>query len=304
MASAPPENTGCETHHEDEEPAMASLKRAIAGRRDVVAVAEMIGEQTLLRMACEIHEIAARVPRFSTTNVRRVVISTSHTMRVVLDGDPSDADVSSEVYFAACRDQRAYRGFAFAVITAAEDRVGGFSVPPVSLQYRFSLFHPTELVDFELSCLLVYLENCPRDHATPSAFVKISSWLGRVGRETSPLNRMRCLLLRSCHWMLNTLMFMCHLMPFSERFVLPHWCMSRYLLAGNPPPLVVAMFSAPPVSKFSLPNAPFRVDCVAYRADGVLSAAWRADAFRHALVYWWHGESRRKPSPPLFQSIC
>lgn len=82
----------------------------------------------------------------------------------------------------------------------------------------------------------MYLENCPRSHATPSTFAKVLAWLGVAGRRTSPFERVRCLFLRSCHWVLNTLMFMVHVKPFDDEFVLPHWYMARYLLANNPPP--------------------------------------------------------------------
>ncbi|AFR32448.1 tegument protein UL7 [Leporid alphaherpesvirus 4] len=283
---------------------MAALRCALAGRRDVMNVAEMVGDQTLLRMACEVHEIAARVPRFSTTNVRRLAVTTSFSIRVFLDGAAGASDISSSEYFEACKAQRAYRGFVVAVITAAEDRVGCLAIPPVMLPHRFALLCPDNLTDFELACMLVYLENCPRDHITPSSSVIISSWLSWVGKKTSPLNRTRCLLIRSCQYMLNTLMFMCRLGPIDERFVLPHWAMALYLLSGSPPPIVAALFSAASPPAFRLSSVPFRTDCFAYRSDGVLSAAWRSDEFRHALVSWWHSEPRRAPGPPLFQDIC
>ncbi|AHM96201.1 tegument protein UL7 [Papiine alphaherpesvirus 2] len=285
----------------EEETAAAALRRAVAGDRDLVGVAEAISHQALLRMACEVRQTAGRDVRFTATGVARVDVTPDRRLRFVLDGGPADALTASEEYFARCRGQAAHRGFAFAVVLAREDHVYSLCVPPLVLPHRLSVFRPECLEDFELACLLMYLENCPRSHATASAFVKISAWLAAVGRRTSPFDRVRCLLLRSCQWMLNTLMFMVHVEPFDDQYVLPHWCMARYLLENSPPPILTALFRAAPSRVFRLPVRPdASLECVAYNPDGVLSGGWAAEDFRAGLVAWWSSDGPKTQTTALF----
>lgn len=213
--------------------------------------------------------------------------------------------MTSEDYFKRCCGQASYRGFAVAVLTANEDHVHSLAVPPLVLLHRFSLFNPRDLLDFELACLLMYLENCPRSHATPSTFAKVLAWLGVAGRRTSPFERVRCLFLRSCHWVLNTLMFMVHVKPFDDEFVLPHWYMARYLLANNPPPVLSALFCATPTSSsFRLPGPPPRSDCVAYNPAGIMGSCWASEEVRAPLVYWWLSETPKRQTSSLFYQFC
>ncbi|AIA09500.1 tegument protein UL7 [Macacine alphaherpesvirus 1] len=288
----------------EEETAAAALRRAVAGDRDLVGVAEAISHQALLRMACEVRQATRHNVRFTATGVVRVNVTPDHRLHFVLDGCPDDALTASDAYFARCRDQSAHRGFAFAVVLAKEDHVHSLCIPPLVLPHRLSVFWPERLEDFELACLLMYLENCPRAHATASAFVKISAWLAALGRRTSPFDRVRCLLLRSCQWMLNTLMFMVHVEPFDEQYVLPHWCMARYLLANNPPPILTALFRAAPSRVFRLPVQPkTNLECVAYNSQGVLAAGWASEDFRAGLVSWWSSDAPKTQTSALFYRL-
>ncbi|BAP00686.1 tegument protein UL7 [Pteropodid alphaherpesvirus 1] len=294
MAAGPPN---------DSETAAAALRHAIAGDRSLVETVETISGQTLLRMACEVRQVASHAPRFSATTIAGISISPCCALSFQLDGAPGDTHTPSQVFFQQCRSQAAYRGFVFAVITAAEDHVNTLAVPPLVLTHRFALFNPTELIDFNLASMLMYLENCPRSHATPSLFVKISTWLGVMSRRTSPLERMRCLLIRSCQWMLNTLMFMVGVDPFDEKFVMPHWYMAKYLLANNPPSILTALFCAAPSGAFQLPCPISRTDSVAFAAEGILNTAWKADDFRASLIYWWMFVKTKRPLTALFYCI-
>lgn len=289
----------------DEGTAAAILKQAIAGDRSLVEVAEGISNQALLRMACEVRQVSDRQPRFTATSVLRVDVTPRGRLRFVLDGSSDDAYVASEDYFKRCGDQPTYRGFAVVVLTANEDHVHSLAVPPLVLLHRLSLFRPTDLRDFELVCLMMYLENCPRSHATPSLFVKVSAWLGVVARHASPFERVRCLLLRSCHWILNTLMCMAGVKPFDDELVLPHWYMAHYLLANNPPPVLSALFCATPQSSaLQLPGPVPRTDCVAYNPAGVMGSCWNSKDLRSALVYWWLSGSPKRRTSSLFYRFC
>ncbi|ADO13821.1 tegument protein UL7 [Saimiriine alphaherpesvirus 1] len=282
-----------------EETALAALKKAVDRDLDIVAVAEEVSGQALLRLVCEVRQVASRAPRLTTTGISRANVTPAGQLSYVLEGAADDQETPSIEYFQQCRSQLAYKGFACAVITASEDRVDSLAPPALVLRHRLVLFRPTALADFELLTVLMYLESCPPDHATPSMFVRLSAWLKRVGRRTSPLQRLRCLLLRSCQWVLNTLMFMAHVEPFSDAFVLPHWYLARCLMAaGETLPIVGALFSAPTIGP--PPQSSTRDDCVAYRHDSIMSRPWKSEVFRRALLDWWASVPNKTRGESLF----
>ncbi|AMB17045.1 tegument protein [Macropodid alphaherpesvirus 1] len=288
---------------DDDETAITVLKQALHGNRCLADVAELISSQTLLRLACEIHQIAAHTPRFSASNIIHVHITPCLELRLTLGGGIKDVTVSSKEYLQQCKKQPAYQGMAFAVITATEDRVYDLSIPPMLLQHRFCLFYPSELLDLELAIMLMYLENCPAPHATSSTFVKISAWLGAIERRTPPAHRMRSLLLRSCRWILNTLMHMVSLTPFDKQRVLPHWFMAKQLLVDNPPSIIAALFHPDPAQAFKLPTSNLRTECVVSTADGVLGPIWRSEGFKQSLMYWWLHTTHHQTTDNLFYKV-
>ncbi|AQS79209.1 tegument protein UL7 [Ateline alphaherpesvirus 1] len=292
MAAPSPRDSG--------ETALATLRRAVSHGPDLAGVAETVGDQTLLRLACEVRQVAGHAPRISATAIARLNVSPGGQLSFVLEGAPADQETPSPEYHRQCLDQPAYRGLVCAAITAAEDRVDSLGVQPPTLQHRLVLLRPAALADFELLAALMFLENCPPALATPGLFVRVSAWLGRVARRTSPLQRLRRLLLRSCRWVLNTLMFMTNVDPFSDALVLPHWYMARCLLSsGAPPPVVAALFDTPP-GPGPDPGPAAETDCVAYSPDGVMGRPWRSEAFRRALVSWWTSPVAKTRDPDLF----
>ncbi|QOD40166.1 tegument protein [Macropodid alphaherpesvirus 4] len=288
---------------DDDESAITVLKQALDGTRCLADVATQISEQTLVRLACEIHQITAHDPRFSASNIINVNITPCLGLMLTLGGGVEGVTVSSKEYLQQCRKQPAYKGMAFAVMTANEDRVYALSVPPILLQHRFCLFYPSKLLEFELAMMLMYLENCPTSHATSSAFVKISAWLGVIERRTTPADRVRTLLLRSCRWILNTLMHMVGINPFDKNRVLPHWVMAKLLLVKNPPSIITDLFLPHSAKAFKLPTANLRTECVVSTADGVLGPLWRNEDVKHSLMYWWLHTKEPQTMENLFYKV-
>ncbi|RXF20308.1 hypothetical protein EG863_15490, partial [Enterococcus faecalis] len=128
---------------------------------------------------------------------------------------------SCDEYRRRCLAGEAFRGFAFAVVTAAEDRVLSLAVPPVALPHRLALVRPEDPTEFALCVLQMFLENCPAAEADAARCLRLGRWLERA--RAPPAQKLRRLLHVGATRALNTLMFAAHLSPLDETRVLPHY---------------------------------------------------------------------------------
>ena len=92
----------------------------------------------------------------------------------------SGETVSCDEYRRRCLAGEAFRGFAFAVVTAAEDRVLSLAVPPVALPHRLALVRPEDPTEFALCVLQMFLENCPAAEADAARCLRLGRWLERA----------------------------------------------------------------------------------------------------------------------------
>ncbi|RXF57678.1 hypothetical protein EG867_15785 [Enterococcus faecalis] len=99
------------------------------------AVMDELAWHALPRLVCEVREVPGLIPVFTSASVTDArVEGAALTLRL-----ESGETVSCDEYRRRCLAGEAFRGFAFAVVTAAEDRVLSLAVPPVALPHRLAL---------------------------------------------------------------------------------------------------------------------------------------------------------------------
>ncbi|SCL76966.1 tegument protein UL7 [Spheniscid alphaherpesvirus 1] len=277
------------------------VERAAVGDGSVSAIVEELSWQAVPRIMCEVREVQGRQPRFVTGSVRGMRSNDDgRTLVLNLDGSNDVCETTCEEYMKQCLDQEAFRGFAFAVLTAFEDRVNTLAVSPIILKHRIVLFRPEDPVDFALCVLIMFLENCHKNQASPSLFVQISVFMRYAWKKVTPTTKTRRLLCVGVTWLLNTLMFMTGFLPFADKHVLPNHRIVKHLLdIKQPPSVLMAVYNAGVGPKFDLPKDAVECPRGAFQPrDGVLNSAFKQQWLANVLYYWWtteleklHGEN-------------
>ncbi|AJW72284.1 UL7 [Suid alphaherpesvirus 1] len=260
------------------------------------AVMDELAWHALPRLVCEVREVPGLIPVFTSASVTDArVEGAALTLRL-----ESGETVSCDEYRRRCLAGEAFRGFAFAVVTAAEDRVLSLAVPPVALPHRLALVRPEDPTEFALCVLQMFLENCPAAEADAARCLRLGRWLERA--RAPPAQKLRRLLHVGATRALNTLMFAAHLSPLDETRVLPHYPIAQRLLsAPRAPPVVDALFAAGFGPLLGLPgDAPPPDGLVRTRPGGALTAPLRTPEMAEAVYRWWTTAPRALTEKTMF----
>ncbi|AFV53412.1 tegument protein UL7 [bovine alphaherpesvirus 1] len=239
----------------------------------------------LPRFVCEVREIPAGPPTFTSSSITHLRVEPS-TGALLLTLDGRAEEVDCDAYRAECEAMPAFRGFAFAVLTAMEDAVFATTVPAAVLPYRLALCRPKTREDFALCVVQMFLEGCSEARVGAALFVQLSCLLRRL--RPPPARKMSRLLYVGAMRVLNTAMCMAGYSPFDSQLVLPHYAVARLLLAaGNPPSVITAIYHTGGAARRGGP-APERCPPGVINArPGLLNGPLAAQAFRDAVYHWW-----------------
>ncbi|AII80749.1 ORF55 [Equid alphaherpesvirus 1] len=216
------------------------------GDNSVTTIVDDLVWHATPRFVTEVREVPGLPPSFTTTSVTDMrVDASSEKLMLTLDGQEG-SEISCETYMRSCLDLPAFKGFSLFVVTPLEDRVNVLGVAPVILSHRLVLYRPTDLIDFTLCIIQMYLENCSTKRATSSLFVQIECILRNISKTITPLLKMRRLMYIGATWTLNTLMCVTNHNPFDQARVLPNYMMAKMLLGqkSNTPAILDAIYSA------------------------------------------------------------
>ncbi|AVT50773.1 tegument protein UL7 [Cervid alphaherpesvirus 2] len=241
----------------------------------------------LPRFVCEVREIPGAPPTFSSSSVTHLRVEPgSGALMLTLDGRAGE--VACEAYRAECEAMPAYRGFAFAVLTAMEDVVFATSVPAAVLPHRLALFRPETAEDFALCVVQMFLEGCAESRVGAALFVQLSCLLRRLRPPLAPARKMSRLLHVGATRVLNTAMYMAGYSPFDDRLVLPHYAVARLLLAAdNPPSVITAIYHTGGAPRRGGPAPERCPPGVVNARPGLLNGPLATQAFRDAVYHWW-----------------
>ncbi|AVT50703.1 tegument protein UL7 [Cervid alphaherpesvirus 1] len=239
----------------------------------------------LPRFLCEVREIPAGPPTFTSSSVTHLRVEPG-TGALMLTLDGRAGEVACDAYRAECEAMPAFRGFAFAVLTAMEDAVFATTVPAAVLPYRLALYRPETPEDFALCVVQMFLEGCSEARVGAALFVQLSCLLRRL--RPPPARKMGRLLHVGATRVLNTAMSMAGYSPFDERLVLPHYAVARLLLAaGNPPSVITAIYHTGGAARRGGPAPERCPPGVVNARPGLLNGPLAAQDFRDAVYHWW-----------------
>ncbi|AIL02972.1 tegument protein UL7 [Equid alphaherpesvirus 3] len=267
----------------------------------VAALVESLVWHATPRFVCEVREVDGLPPSFTTTSVSNMRVDGA-TGRLMLTLNGCDAEIACEEYMRECLDLPAFRGFSFFVVTPLEDRVNTLGVAPILLRHRMVLFRPTNLTDFTLCIVQMYLENCCRERATSSLFVQVEVFLRRLARTITPVSKMRKLMYVGVSWVFNTLMSVTSHSPFDQSRVLPNYMIAKMLLGGaeNPPAILEAIYNAGYGSKLT-PKSLKRCPAGVMRCQkALLNAPLFTQVVADTLYSWWVASSEKLGPSSLY----
>ncbi|QOL71497.1 UL7 [anatid alphaherpesvirus 1] len=280
------------------------VKLAASGNEKLGTLVDDISWQAIPRLMCEVREVPGIPTRFTGASVMSLRVNSNNLQQLYLQltGSSNSIEVPSNVYHTQCLAQTAFRGFAFAVITTAEDRVQTLAVPPIILKHRMTIFKPSEHLDFALCLVIMFLENCPRERICSSLFVQLHTFIRKAWSTVTVMTKMRRLLCIGATWLLNTLMLLSGREPFDPKHVLPNHAIIRQLsILDEPPAVLAAIYTAKGGKKFDLPSDVQKCpsDAIVI-ADGVLNEALKCEWIRDAIYDWWISQKKKLTGEQLY----
>ncbi|BAV93420.1 tegument protein UL7 [Equid alphaherpesvirus 4] len=249
------------------------------------------------RFVTEVREVPGLPPSFTTTSITNIRVDPSGKLMLTLDGQ-EDAEVSCETYMNSCLNLSAFKGFSLFIVTPLEDRVNVLGVAPVILSHRLVLYLPTNIIDFTLCIIQMYLENCSPKRATSSLFVQVEGILRNISKTITPLLKMRRLMYIGATWVLNTLMSATNHNPFDQTRVLPNYMMAKMLLGhkSNTPAVLDAIYSAGYRAAFvNQPDKPCPLGVMRCK-KAILNSPLCTKTIADTIYSWWTS-TNEKPVP-------
>ncbi|QBM10894.1 Virion egress protein [Caprine alphaherpesvirus 1] len=287
---SPSEGSALEGLLRDAQSASAELPQAV---NDLVWHA-------LPRFVCEVREIPGAPPTFTSSSVTHMRVDPA-TGGLMLTLDGRAEEVACDAYRAECEAMPAFRGFAFAVLTAMEDAVFATAVPAAVLPHRLALHRPETREDFTLCVVQMFLEGCTEEQASASLFVQLSCLLRRLRPAPSPARKMSQLLYVGAARVLNTAMYMAGYSPFDDRLVLPHYSVAKMLLAANNPPSVItAIYRTGGAARRGGPALEQCPPGVVNARPGLLNGPLATPEFRDTVYHWWVRIPNKLTSDKMF----